>query len=144
MYSHTDPRQDILNHPGWFLGDSLKYHRLVDGHQQGQKIVASLAGLTSPEDAREWLGKKIFIAVADLPPLAEGEFYWTQLEGLQAVDAAGTSLGVVDHLFETGANDVLVIKRGDDELLVPCVPAVVRKVDLENGLIVLDWDGDAW
>ncbi len=62
------------------------------------------------------------------------------MEGLEAIGTTGNSLGVVDHLFETGANDVLVIKQDGKEVLVPCVSDVVRQVDLNKGIIELDWD----
>lgn len=48
-------------------------------------------------------------------------------------------LGIVNHLFETGANDVMVIDGEEGEMLVPFVPGVVREVNLEEGYIKLDW-----
>jgi 16S rRNA processing protein RimM len=46
----------------------------------------------------------------------------------------------VDHLFETGANDVMVVK-GDRERLVPYLwEQVVKEVNLEDRRMVVDWD----
>ena len=54
----------------------------------------------------------------------------------------GVALGRVDHLFETGANDVLVV-QGDRERLIPYLPEqVVLEVDLAGGRIRVDWDPD--
>ena len=54
----------------------------------------------------------------------------------------GVELGRVSHLFETGANDVMVVK-GERERLIPFTSGVtVRLVDLQAGLIVVDWDPD--
>ena len=54
----------------------------------------------------------------------------------------GDVLGVVDYLFETGSNDVLVVK-GERERLVPYIwQQVVLEVDLSNGRIIVDWDRD--
>jgi len=51
-------------------------------------------------------------------------------------------LGTVDHLIETGANDVLVVK-GEQEYLVPFIrPEVIKSVDLEAREIRVDWDPD--
>ena len=45
-------------------------------------------------------------------------------------------------MLETGAHDVMVI-QGNKEVLVPFVPGVyVKKVDLDKGLVVVDWDPD--
>jgi 16S rRNA processing protein RimM len=44
--------------------------------------------------------------------------------------------------METGANDVLLI-RGDRERLIPFIQGhYVKRVDLEEGLMVVDWDPD--
>lgn len=112
------------------------------GHRQGTKIVASLEGLNRREIAGRYVGKNICIPAAELPKLPEGDFYWTQLQGLEAVTGSGARLGVVDHLLETGANDVMVIREGRKELLVPYVRDVVRRVDLEEGRIELNWEMD--
>jgi 16S rRNA processing protein RimM len=88
------------------------------------------------------IGQSISIPASELPPLAQDEYFWTQLEGLEVIDTTGNSLGVVDYLFETGANDVLVIKCDGREILVPCVSDVVRRVDLERGVVELNWEVD--
>jgi 16S rRNA processing protein RimM len=77
----------------------------------------------------------------DLPPLQKGEHYWAELTGLKAILPNGTPLGVVDSLFETGANDVIIVTLPEGkELLVPYVDSVVLDVDLAEGTITLDWD----
>ncbi len=76
---------------------------------------------------------------SEIPTLEEGEYYWTQLEGLEVVNMDRDPLGKVNHLFETGANDVMVIDGEEGEMLVPFVPGVVREVNLEEGYIKLDW-----
>lgn len=115
----------------------------MSGHRQGPKIVAALDGLNSFDTARRYVGQTISIAADELPKLAPGEFYWAQLQGLEAVTESGARLGVVDHLFETGANDVMVIRQDQKEFLVPYVPDVVCRVDLEEGRIELNWEMDA-
>ena len=42
--------------------------------------------------------------------LTGGEYYWYQLEGLKVIDHLGQLLGKIDHLLETGSNDVMVVK----------------------------------
>jgi 16S rRNA processing protein RimM len=49
---------------------------------------------------------------------------------------------VVERLFATGANDVLVVQDGETERLLPFVGAVVLKVDREARLITVDWGLD--
>ena len=77
-----------------------------------------------------------------LPKPAPGELYWSDLEGLRVRTVEGRELGTVSHLFETGANDVIVVK-GDRERLIPFLrDSVVREVDLAAGTMIVDWDPD--
>jgi 16S rRNA processing protein RimM len=88
------------------------------------------------------VGREIGIQRAQLPELVPGEYYWSDLEGLTVATLTGERLGVVSHLLETGANDVLVVK-GDAEYLIPFVVGdVVHEVDLERGEIRVDWSKD--
>ena len=63
-----------------------------------------------------------------------------QIEGLEAITISGGRLGTVERLFETGANDVMVVKQGSKEILIPYVRDVVRRVDLNKGVIEVDWE----
>ena len=82
----------------------------------------------------------IAIRQEQLPELPQGEYYWSDLEGLKVVTTDGIELGVVSNLIETGANDVLVVK-GDKERLIPYIrPDVVTELDIENGIIRVEWD----
>jgi 16S rRNA processing protein RimM len=113
---------------------------VIEGRRQGAGIVARISGIDDRDAAHRSIGRKIHIPTSDLPQLEEGEYFWDQLKGLEAVNLNNDRLGVVDRLFETGANDVIVITGDHGEVLVPFVPDVVREVDLENGLMRLDWD----
>jgi 16S rRNA processing protein RimM len=85
-------------------------------------------------------GCEIGITRDELPAAETGEYYWHDLQGLSVVTLAGESLGTVDHLIETGANDVLVVE-GERERLIPFVMGqVVVHVDLDKGEIQVDWD----
>ena len=75
-----------------------------------------------------------------LPAPAEDEYYWHDLVGLRVKTTQGMELGTVDHLIETGANDVLVV-RGERERLIPFIRGqVVLQIDLAAGEIQVDWD----
>ena len=89
------------------------------------------------------LGAEILIKRKQLPKPRTGEYYWADLVGLKVETAEGVGLGKVDHLIETGANDVLVVKDGDTERLIPFLQQhTVLKIDLEIGTITVDWDPD--
>lgn len=143
--SWTQPRENLFGFERWWLeadGASHGAYRLVDGRPQGKGLVAALEGVDERECARGLIGSDILVPRAALPPSEEGRYYWADLEGLRVETVAGDELGGVSHLFETGANDVLVV-RGERERLIPFVPDVyVVSVDLAAGVIRVDWDPD--
>ena len=104
-------------------------------------VVAKLAGCNDRDAAEQLVGAEISIRRTQLPATTEpGEFYWTDLVGLRVQTVEGVDLGRIERLFETGANDVIVV-QGERERLVPYVwEQVVRDVDLEAGVMHVDWD----
>ncbi|OGI42256.1 MAG: 16S rRNA processing protein RimM [Candidatus Muproteobacteria bacterium RBG_16_64_11] len=143
LVSYTRRREDIFNYPRWRLKRAGEWHAftLLEGRAQGKGLAAHLEGLNDRDQASQWIGADIAISKAELPALAPGTYYWSQLEGLKVVNMDGIEFGRVDHLFDTGANDVLVV-TGDRERLIPYTRDTVRAVDLAAGVIRVDWDAD--
>ncbi len=148
VYSYTDPKDGILEYRDWTLvhnGQRIPA-RLEEGRRQGQGIVVRLKGISDREVARTLSGADITVPTTELPELPDGEFYWHQLEGLTVFTADGECLGKVDHMIETGSNDVLVVRATDAsidqrERLIPYLPdQTVRNVSLAEGSITVDWD----
>lgn len=144
--SYTRAREDLLQYEYWQLRLQEQWRplRLLDGRIQGRSLVAKLQGVDSRDMAQALIGVDIAVNRDDLEPLAEGEFYWAELEGLRVVTVAGEEVGRVHHLIETGANDVLVVERaeGQGEILIPYIKSAVQHVDLGTGVIRVDWDID--
>ena len=141
VYSYTRPPEAILEYSPWLVQRHGAWQELIlaTGRRHGHGIVARLDGYDDRERAAGLVGADIYVRLAQLPRLAPGQYYWTQLEGLRVCNVAGEQLGTVSHLFETGANDVMVVK-GERERLIPYTAQVVRRVDLEAKLIEVDWD----
>jgi 16S rRNA processing protein RimM len=145
IHSDTDPRDNIVHYAHWWLGRGGRWERreVEAGRLHGKTVVAKLAGCDDRDAAAAMKGAEIAVRRSQLAAdLAPGEYYWTDLEGLRVVTIEGVALGRVDHLFETGANDVMVVE-GERERLLPFVLGqVVREVDLAGGVIRVDWDPD--
>jgi 16S rRNA processing protein RimM len=86
---------------------------------------------------------KVDVAVPrdSLPPLREGEYYWSDLVGVRVENLAGESLGVVVAVMDNGAQNVLEVE-GDRQRLIPFVDPILRRVDLDADVIVVDWGTD--
>lgn len=150
VYSYTEPRDNIFQYPNWALADGRSRSRTVRvlaGKPHGKTLIARLDGVESREQASELCGLDIRVDTSELPPLGDGEYYWYQLQGLRVRTAVeNQDLGVVDHLIETGSNDVLVVhadatSMDGRERMVPFLPGdIVQSVNLEEGVLVADWD----
>lgn len=144
--SWTEPRMRIFDYQPWLLRAAAGAESEVSGAKgrpQGKGMVAYLPGVDDPEKAAALVGYDIYVARAQLPAPAKDEYYWFDLEGLEVVTTEGVMLGRVAHLFATGANDVVVVRDGERERLIPFVQGVyVRSVDLTGGRMVVEWDPD--
>ena len=144
VFSHTSPPSNILSYSPWYLGREGHWvgFEVMKGQSHGKGVVAQLAGVLDRDQAAALMGREIAVYRRQLPEPEAGEYYWTDLQGLRVQTTGGVQLGRVDRLFETGANDVLVV-QGERERLIPYIwEEVIRSVDLEAGVLVVDWDPD--
>ncbi len=144
IFSYTDPRENIINYSPWQLncGDTWLTYNLRSGQRHGKTVIAELQGIENRDQAAALLGADIAVSKNQLPAKAEGEYYWADLIGLDVINTNGVTLGQVDHLIETGANDVLVL-TGERERLIPYIrDSVVVSINLDTAVIQVDWDPD--
>ncbi len=143
LRSFTEPAEHIFAYAPWRV---VLAERRLDLSQAprrtpGRALLAQLPGIEDREAAAGWIGAEIRVPRAALPELPQGQWYWADLEGLEVINLERVALGRVSHVLATGANDVLVVRDGARERLLPFVPGQwVREVDLAGGRIVVDWD----
>jgi 16S rRNA processing protein RimM len=103
-------------------------------------LIARVADVSSREAAEALKGVEIFARRDRLPPPSEDEFYYDDLVGLDAVDAAGARLGRVVSLMNYGAGDILEIApaQGGETLLLPFTKRVAPRIDFDAGRIVIE------
>jgi len=140
--TYTELPENLLEYQPWYLHRQGHWQaaELVNGRHHGTGLVVQLAGCNDRDAAEALKGTEIGIYREQLPASADDEYYWNDLVGLQVILKDNRVLGIVDHLIETGANDVLVVK-GEQEFLVPFLQGqVIETVDLEAREIRVDWD----
>ncbi|AMA44963.1 ribosome maturation factor RimM [Pseudomonas monteilii] len=149
VYSFTDPIENLLDYPRWTLRHEgvVKQAELVSGRPSQKGLVVKLKGLDDRDEARLLSGYDICVERSLLPNLTDGEYYWYQLVGLSVINQDEHLFGKVDHLLETGANDVLVVRPcagslDDRERLLPYTAQCVQAIDLDAGVMRVDWDAD--
>jgi len=135
VHSDTQPRENILSYPTWWLKKSGHWQKtsLVDTQHTAKNVLALIEGISDRDAAEQLRGTDIAIPRAELPATDADEYYWTDLIGCEVFDIAGQRLGPATRVFSTGANDVLVVR---DERVLP------EEVTLAAQKIVVDWDPD--
>ena len=145
LESYTDPLRAIARYQPWTLRDARGNESLCEGakvREGGKGLIATLPGIADRDAADALRGVEILVPRSALPPPAPGEYYWVDLEGLRVANREGVDFGVVSHLFDNGANAVLVA-RGERERMIPFrIPDYVVSVDLDAGTMTVDWDAD--
>ncbi len=101
-------------------------------------LVLKLEGIDTAEAANKLRGEIVYVERKDAPALADGEYFWYQIIGLRVRTVAGEELGAVEDILITGANDVYVVRGPRGEVLIPALDDVVRRIDLDAGLMVVE------
>lgn len=151
IHSYTEIAEDVFAYNPWWLktAHGVKQVEVDEARPHGKGFVAHIKGIDDRDQAVQYTGIDIAVDRGLLPELDDGEYYWSQLEGLVVVtvyDGKSQRLGKIDKLLETGANDVLVVAPDDQsidqrERLIPYVPEqYVVAVDLAIGEMRVDWD----
>ena len=148
--SFTDPQENLLDYKSLFIKNDNAIEPLTfdRGCIHGKGLIAHIDGVDDRERADQFRGKEILLDVSSLPELEEGDYYWRQLIGLHVWCICPDGLlliGVVDHLLDTGANDVLVVSpcEGSVDLVERLIPYklgdIVKRIDLVAGVMEIDW-----
>lgn len=147
VFSYTEPRDNILRYKPLFLKRQGQWIEIdISGGQlQGKAVVMSIRNVTDRDQALPLIGGELAIRREQLKATDQDEFYWADLIGLSVINTDDEVLGKVDHLLETGANDVLVVMQEGTKAqhLIPFVmDEVVLNVDLANQQIRVEWQSD--
>ncbi len=151
LLSFTEPRENISAYlrclcnrgAGW---QDIEFDAM---RPQGKSMIGHIVGVDDRDAALAYRGAELGIATSELPALAEGEYYWHQLIGLDVMadyDGETRLLGRVERMMATGANDVMVVQPTDRsidarERLIPWAPGVyIAQVDEAKGEITVRWD----
>ncbi len=109
---------------------------------QGKFAIVQLASVDSRNLAEEIESRGVLLAKSLLPDTADGEYYWYQYEGKLVIDQNGHTIGRVESLFSNGAQDIMIVKSGEEEILIPITKSIIVQetaeeliVDLPPGLL---------
>jgi len=154
--SFTQNEDDLFRYKPWVLKSQVSTGApssegqevsLEQYRKHGKGYVAHIDGCDDRNKAELLRGLEIAVKKETLPKADPDEVYWSDLEGLRVVNLEGETLGIVDILMETGANDVLSVKPCDSSIddqkrLIPYVDHIINEVNLDDGLLIIDWNAE--
>ena len=102
------------------------------------QVLLKLKGIDKIEEAEKYRGSYLKIARKDARKLPEGTYFIADLIGLPVYTEEGILLGNVDDIYNSGANDIYVVKDSlGKQILLPATKEVIKQVDIENEKIVV-------
>lgn len=102
------------------------------------QAIVKFNGLDCIEDVEGFRGLKLCIDRNQAEPLEDGEYYRSDLYDCRVFLEDGSLLGIVSEVIETGANDVLVVRRKEaPEVLIPVIKDCMLAIEPENNRIVV-------
>lgn len=118
--------------------ESKKEYQIQEVKYHKNMVLMKLEGIDTVEQADLLRQSYLLVNRDDEEPLEEGVYYIVDLIGLEVYTDEGVLLGNVDDIFNTGSNDIYVVKDGKGkQILLPGIPDVIKNVDLESGKIIV-------
>ena len=117
-----------------------------------KRAIIKFEDINSEEETESLMGQKIYLPLADLPPLKSGQFYYHEIVNYIIEDQEKGKLGVVKEIFEMPGQDLIAMDYNGQEVLIPMESSIVLnadhiekvlKVNLPNGLLELYTDLNA-
>ena len=119
-------------------GGSCEKFRITKATLREHSVYLILKGIDTREQAQKLRGGLLKIPLDQVVPLAADEFYHFEIIGFEVSNTSGQHLGVVEEVMALPANDVLVVKNGDRDHLIPMIADVIKKIDRESQQIIIE------
>lgn len=153
VQTSTESIDSLLDYPDWWLGrdDNSSQPGIKNSPWQkylvetikvhNDTLLVKLKGVNDRDAALALKSKHVAVPREKFPEAEEGEYYWSDLIGLNVTNQQGVVLGLVSDVFETGANDVIVVKELvlNKERLLPFVEQTILDVDLVQKTMLVEW-----
>ena len=101
-------------------------------------VMLKVAGIDTVEEAEKYRNLYIKILRDQEEQLEEGSYYVVDILGCKVNTDANQELGKIVDVFQTGSNDVYVVKdEQGKQILLPAIKQVIKNVDIKNKIITV-------
>lgn len=102
------------------------------------QVLLKLKGIDTVEEAEKYRGCYLRIARSNSKKLPKDTYFIADLLGLTVYTDENILLGKVEDIYNSGANDIYVIKSEDGkQILLPGTKEVIKQIDLEQERITV-------
>lgn len=153
----TESIDGLLDYPYWWIGKDHHWskYQVKKAKVHNDLLLVKLDGINDRDAAFACKGQLVSVPREQLPETGDDEFYWSDLIGLHVTNQQGINFGEIVEVFETGANDVIVVRPQPentdkidknakqsvkDERLIPFIDSVILAVDVKQKTMLVDWD----
>lgn len=144
ILAYSDDAETLLHYDKIVLVDTGKKVSPVltveKARLQGKVAVLKLYSINDRDSAAALYGKGVLVDKTDLPLLEEDEYYWYRLYNLPVSTEEGEKLGIIASIFSNGAQDIMVVKNGEREILIPIIDGIIKE-ETEQGIIITPLPG---
>lgn len=139
LHRLSDSAEALMNYTSFSLVDDQgcisNRYSVEKVRLQKKVVVVKLAGVDDRTSAEHLTGKGVLVNKDDLPKLEDDEYYWYQFIGLPVTTMEDEMLGTVQSIFSNGAQDILVVRGKNGELLIPIVDDIIKQ-HTEHGVVI--------
>jgi len=160
----TEAFDGLFDYDTWWLGrgEQWREYTVETAKVHNDVLVVKLVGIDDRDAAFACKSMQVAVPREQLPEPDDDEYYWSDLIGLSVKNKQDVDFGFIVDVFETGANDVLVVQKTQaaqtgavntetekagkaakpqvTERLIPFINDVVLEVSTTDKTMLVDWD----
>lgn len=140
VYSYTDDIYRFDDLETFYLGKDLENKWIVEKvRYKGNMVIMKIKGIDTVEEAEKLKNKFMYVSREEGRELEEGEFFISDMIGIDVYTVDGQHVGVLDDVLQYAANDVYVIKGAENkEYMIPAMLKFVPTIDMSERKMIID------
>ena len=106
---------------------NVEYSRI-----SGVKVILKLKGIDNRDAAEKLSGAYLNVTLDNVAPLDDNSYYIFDLVGMGVFDSGNNKIGCVKSVEQYPSNDVIVVEKETEEVIIPAIKKFIVGVDLKS------------